>query len=272
MIVVGLTTIPERLDKGLTRRCVESMIDQSVRPDFIVVNVPEISAKGVKYDKDKAFDLSRLDPRVVVNWGVSDEGPITKLFGTLDFISSRSISQGKILLVDDDVKYARRLVQVLTEHPKRAVGFAGRKCITENGDVKDLYFYDERYKEEMEASFLETFAGVCYDISLFDVHDMRRWTKTLPPDCFFVDDIVIGAWLWKRKVKPTKVLTDEKLYNHDAQDTPQLSHTNLSSRNVIVARQLHAMGYFNDRPSSMKYITFILLMCVVVAMTLIYTR
>lgn len=273
MIIVGLTTIPERLEKGLIIKCIKSMLEQTVPVDYIVVNIPAVSRKGIKYNHDKAQVLSNLDKRVVVRWGIKDEGPITKLFGTLDFIQLEGIVDGKVVLVDDDVQYDRRLIQVLTSQNHPAVGFAGRKCFTENNKVKDLWFYDERYKDDINGlNFLETFASVCYDIRLFDVNAMRTWLKELPPDSFYVDDIVIGAWLWKNNGTPHKIRTDEKLYHHDAEDTPQLSQVNLANRNLKVFTDLYALGYFNNHRTDNSSLTNLALFALVIISILILLR
>jgi len=146
------------------------MLNQTVPIDYIVINIPEVSRKGVKYSFDRAQELGNLDKKVIVRWGINDEGPITKLFGTLDFIQLEGIVDGKVVLVDDDVEYDQRAIQLLVSQNLPAVGFAGRKCCIENDKVKDLWFYDEHYKFQIDSlSFLETFASVCYDINLFDV-------------------------------------------------------------------------------------------------------
>jgi hypothetical protein len=48
MFIVGLTTIPERLEKGVIKKCIKSMLNQTIQADYIVVNIPKISFKGVK--------------------------------------------------------------------------------------------------------------------------------------------------------------------------------------------------------------------------------
>jgi hypothetical protein len=256
MIVVGLTTIPERLEKGIIKKCLKSILNQTIPVDYIVVNIPEISCKGIKYSYDKAKELSKLDEKIIIRWGINDEGPITKLFGTLDFIKSKGIIDGKLVLVDDDVEYNKQIIKYLISQNNPAVGFAGRQSYIENNKVIDLQFHDEHHLFEIEnISFLETFASVCYDINLFDINKMRLWVKELPSDTFYVDDIVIGAWLWKNDVVLCLISVDKniKLYSHNAENTPELSNDNLINRNIKVFSELYFLGYFNNKTYINKY-------------------
>ena len=256
MIVVGLTTIPERLEKGIIKKCLKSILNQTIPVDYIVVNIPEISCKGIKYSYDKAKELSKLDEKIIIRWGINDEGPITKLFGTLDFIKSKGIIDGKLVLVDDDVEYNEQIIKYLISQNNPAVGFAGRQSYIENNKVIDLQFHDEHHLFEIEnISFLETFASVCYDINLFDINKMRLWVKELPSDTFYVDDIVIGAWLWKNDVVLCLISVDKniKLYSHNAENTPELSNDNLINRNIKVFSELYFLGYFNNKTYINKY-------------------
>jgi hypothetical protein len=81
---------------------------------------------------------------------------------------------------------------------------------------------------------------------------MRLWAKQLPPDTFYVDDIVIGAWLWKNNVTPCIISIGKnlKLYNHDAEGTTQLSNDNMMYRNIKVLSELYSLGYFKKKKHS----------------------
>ena len=254
MIIVGLTTIPERLEKGVIKKCIKSMLNQTIPADYIVVNIPEVSTKGVKYDYNAARELLKLDDKIILRWGINDEGPITKLFGTLDFIESKGIIDGKIVLVDDDVEYDKLAIEYLISKNYPAVGFAGRQSYIVNNKINELIYYDEHDILKIGSiDFFETYASVCYDINLFNINDMRVWAKQLPPDAFYVDDIVIGAWLWKNNIALyiIKVSNNLKLYNHDAENTPELSDDNIIYRNIKVFSELYSLGYFKKTDSNL---------------------
>jgi len=266
MIIVGLTTIPERLEKGIIKKSIKSILNQTIKVDYIVVNIPEVSCKGVKYNYHAAQELSKLDDKIIIRWGIIDEGPITKLFGTLDFIKSKGIINGKIILVDDDVEYHKLVIKYLISQKYPAVGFVGIKF-----KVNDIIYYDE--KEPGKIDFLETFASVCYDINLFDINDMRLWVKQLPPETFYVDDIVIGAWLWKNNVRPRiiKICNNLKLYHHDAENTEELSSDNLNYRNIKVLSKLYSLGYFkNVSISCYKYKYYKIIIILILFIILFY--
>jgi len=281
MIIVGLTTIPERLEKGVIKKCIKSMLNQTIPADYIVVNIPKVSAKGVAYDYHAAHELLKLDEKIIIRWGINDEGPITKLFGTLDFIESKGIIDGKIVLVDDDVEYDKLAIEYLISKKYPAVGFVGIKSSIDivNNKVDDIIYYDEHHNllETENIDFLETYASVCYDINLFNINDMRSWAKQLPPDTFYVDDIVIGAWLWKNNVTPCiiSISNNLKLYNHDAEGTPQLSSDNMNHRNIKVLSELHSLGYFKKKKHSDFYyrkIIYILVFFVILLLLFLFRK
>jgi hypothetical protein len=265
MIIVGLTTIPERLEKGIIIKSIKSILNQTIKVDYIVVNIPKVSCKGVKYNYHAAQELSKLHDKIIIRWGIIDEGPITKLFGTLDFIKSKGIINGKIILVDDDVKYHKLAIQYLISENYPAVGFAGRQFIFNNKN-NDLI-----YKEEEKIDFLETFASVCYDINLFNINEMRLWIKQLPSEIFYVDDIVIGAWLWKNNVRPRiiKIPKNLKLYHHDAENTEELSSDNLKYRNIKVFYELYSLGYYKKQNYYKIIIIFIIFIFLIIFIILL---
>jgi hypothetical protein len=283
MIIVGLTTIPERLEKGIIKKCIKSMLKQTIQADYIVVNIPKISFKGVKYNYHAAHELLKLDKKIIIRWGIKDEGPITKLFGTLDFIKSKGIINGKIILVDDDVEYNKLVIEYLISKNYPAVGFVGVKPSIDivNNKVNDIIYYDEHHNllESKYINFLETFASVCYDIKLFNINNMRSWAKQLPPDTFYVDDIVIGAWLWKNNVIPCIISIPNynlKLYNHDAENTPELSSNNMNYRNIKVLSELYSLGYFQKKKNSFSWYKInyckIIIIFVFIILLIIYFR
>ena len=264
MIIVGLTTIPERLEKGIIIKSIKSILNQTIKVDYIVVNIPKVSCKGVKYNYHAAQELSKLHDKIIVRWGIIDEGPITKLFGTLDFIKSKGIINGKIILVDDDVEYHKLAIKYLISEKYPAVGFVGIKFKFKENNI---IYYDE--KEPGKIDFLETFASVCYDINLFNINKMRLWVKQLPSETFYVDDIVIGAWLWKNNVRPRiiKICNNLKLFHHDAENTQELSSDNMMFRNIKILSKLYSLGYFKNvsischkYPNEYKYYEIIIIL------------
>ena len=106
MIIVSLTTIPSRLEKGLTTKSIQSILEQTSKPDLIILNIPEVSRKGDPYNKRMAEYVASLDESIKLHWVPEDYGPITKLMGTLEYIEENTIDRNsKIILIDDDCIY-----------------------------------------------------------------------------------------------------------------------------------------------------------------------
>src|SRR5579872_85062 len=179
MIIVSFTTIPERLSEHLPERCIESILNQSVKPDYIVLNVPEVSRKGKQYPYPKNLEQFAS---VVVQFGVKDLGPITKLVPTLDFIKDKKIESALIILVDDDCVYQPSMIENLANAKNKnphelVIGTSGRiKCknkLEPMGIISQpVYNRQFSYNYSTRSTYayvdiIETFAGVMYDYSLF---------------------------------------------------------------------------------------------------------
>jgi hypothetical protein len=253
-VVIGITTIPERLHKGLLQRSLQSLLSQDLADHIvgIVVNIPAVSIKGKPYDKNIAMELKKMDPnKIVVNYGVSDDGPITKLLPTLSIMDQRFGGKGEstddiwVCLADDDTVYSPNMLSNLLAQAQLsdvAVGFAGRHGF--------MSMFAHGVSNRTEAIFLETFAGVAYKRGVFGpVPAFTQWLTTLPENAIFVDDIVIGAWFSKQQKKmymlPLGQL-DGDMIKHDPSDTPELRSGNLMERNIKVQRALQQQGYFPE--------------------------
>lgn len=237
MIIASFTTIPERLDKGLPERCIQTLLRQTRKADLILINIPRVSRKGVAYDVEKATGLE--EQGVVVNWLDEDYGPVTKLFGTLDYIERKGLTGVQIILVDDDVKYDPRCFELLLAAGQKAAGFVSRDPVLEWGFVSGTEWHD---KGQGETAFLETYAGAVYDADLFlPFAGIRDWIHGLPPFCQRADDILIGAWMARKGVVPQRL--DGMASAHDAEGTAELRHDNVGGDNNNVAVLQHL---FND--------------------------
>jgi hypothetical protein len=100
---------------------------------------------------------------------------------------------------------------------------------------------------------------------------MRLWVKQLPPETFYVDDIVIGAWLWKNNVTPRiiKIPKNLKLYYHDAENTEELSSDNLNYRNIKVFNKLYSLGYYKKKNYYKIIIIFVIFIILIIFVILL---
>lgn len=105
-LTVGMTSLPSRV--ALLRPTIESLLSGDMRPDRIILALPEESIReGCGYTiPDWLSDL-----RVEVVRTAVDYGPGTKLLGTLPHISDA----GYLVLADDDVCYRPDFLKILTE-------------------------------------------------------------------------------------------------------------------------------------------------------------
>jgi len=250
MIIVSLTTIPERLEKGLPRKCIESILKQTVQPDIIVVNIPSVSRKNKPYSQTLANELSSLNPNpsllfgsiktiIKVQYGIKDLGPITKLIPTLNLISSMRQNMEihpLIILVDDDCIYDSQMIENLvkfkTDTDEMAIGQAGRKNIK---NVLEFFSPESNITDDVVyVDILEAYAGVLYDYQLFkdQEQDFNEYVMSLPSYVLNADDIIIASWVKKNGKKLCKI---GKRYPNvvlqDAKGTPELYKDNLFGGN-----------------------------------------
>lgn len=239
MIIASFTTIPDRLEAGLPERCIKSLLAQTRAADLILLNIPYVSSKGTPYDKQAADSL--VGPSVVVNWMMTDYGPITKLFGTLEYIERKGIKGARILLVDDDVTYAPWTFERLLDANLPAAGFISRDPVIAWGSVQDTV-WKNRGSSAAPAALLETYAGVVYNADLFlPFAPFKKWFLGLPAFCRKADDIVIAAWVQQKGVPLIRLPSGEDSANHDAKGTTELFRENLVGNNNTV------LQYFFDR-------------------------
>lgn len=190
-IIVTLTTSPKRLPH--LRPTLASLLNQSVPPDEIHLNVPPVFRRTGEPYVLPAW-LNHCDPRIVVH-RPDDIGPATKSVPTIERLSTES--HAIIVVVDDDVRYLHRtlevLVEAVTRDPSRAYGLSGYVFETD---------WSNRYdKRECNVEILEGWASWAVHRSAlgdglaayFDsVRDERA--------CFLHDDVVMSNWLALRAI------------------------------------------------------------------------
>ena len=103
MIYVSLTTTPGRL-KNLYKS-VESLLNQSRKPDKIFINIP------TKYKRFKEVidgkQVPKFDEKIVEITRCEDCGPGTKLLGSLSKLQNNSL----VILADDDNTYEDYMIE-----------------------------------------------------------------------------------------------------------------------------------------------------------------
>lgn len=258
MIIVSLTTIPSRLEKGLTTKSIQSILEQTSKPDLIILNIPEVSRKGDPYNKRMAEYVASLDESIKLHWVPEDYGPITKLMGTLEYIEENTIDRNsKIILIDDDCIYNKDMIAILLREQSQtntdAIGFASRDIILKDKEITTVYHHtSEKHTTpfHQSTSFLETFAGVVYNAALFfPLEQFKQWCKSLPFKITLNDDIVINAWIQSKGFTPIVIRINQDMTKHDAEGTEELRSLNLENGNIIDSiRYFIDQGYFKSTP------------------------
>ena len=123
MIVVTLTSWTKRIQ--YVKRVVESIMNNTVKPDRVYLNLSKTEFEGIDLPKD-LVDYFKSDSRLIINW-VS--GPNTKamkkLFPILPYLNDDDI----IIDADDDILFPENLIESrLFDFNKNG----RRYCITSN--------------------------------------------------------------------------------------------------------------------------------------------
>ncbi len=183
-VVVSLTTIPDRIAHiGPT---LLSLLDQTRRPDSIVLNLPSHARREDRRYAIPSF-LEALDVVERIDCG-EDRGPATKLLPTLE---READPDTRIIVVDDDQVYPRNLVETLVgwseRLPDAAVCSRGFR-IPAGFDIENRdTLYGTHLREPARIEIMQGSAGFLvrprfFDARVFDYADA-------PPEAFFVDDV-----------------------------------------------------------------------------------
>ncbi len=103
MIYVSLSAIPQRL-KNL-RKSVDSLLNQSKKPDKIFINIPFKYKRFNETVEEK--EIPKFDNNIVEVTRCEDCGPGTKLLGSIDKLKKNSL----IILADDDHVYENYMIE-----------------------------------------------------------------------------------------------------------------------------------------------------------------
>ena len=103
MIYVSISTIPQRLKN--IKESVESLINQTHRPDKIFINIPYKYKRFNKTISDSQIPV--FDKNIVEVTRCEDSGPGTKLLGSINKFTKDSL----VILADDDHIYENYMIE-----------------------------------------------------------------------------------------------------------------------------------------------------------------
>jgi len=195
-VVISLTTIPDRLDH--IRPALHSLLDQSRRPDRIVLNLPEVSRRQQQgYDVPgylkqlSCIEIHRCD---------RDWGPATKFMPTLQ---TETDPDTIIIVIDDDQIYPRNMVEDFVEHakklPKAALCSRGHAIPAGMVHTRRDTIYGTDITEPRPVEIIQGSAGFLVRPRFFseEIFDYESG----PPEAFFNDDIWLAGHFAGRRVE-----------------------------------------------------------------------
>jgi len=151
-VVVGLTTTPDRIEK--LAPTLQTLFAQTLRPDRIILSVPDVLARSGKKTGEIPPELAALEQagKITITRG-GDHGPATKFVGAL---LQEKDPETFLVWLDDDILYSPRLLEKLvTTCPEgSAVGVCGFHFVPPME-------YKIEQGHHAEAEILEGFGGVC---------------------------------------------------------------------------------------------------------------
>lgn len=194
-IIVTLSTIPSRID--LIDPTIMSLLDQTVLPKFIYINVPKFSRREqCEYIIPEKF-LNH--PIIRIIHSEKDWGPATK---SIPAIQKEKETNTPLLILDDDYIYHRRLIETYQKHEndyKESViclrGWNLPKNMIHGNAVK---MDGNKIKEFKQVNLIEGSCSYLVRPDFFkdDFFDY----DSAPDEAFFCDDIWISGHLNKNKV------------------------------------------------------------------------
>jgi hypothetical protein len=248
-VYMSLTTLPMRLIHSKTQKVIRSILNSTIQPEKIIINIPLRTLKNHTYPLHLLHKAPFTHPLIEIHYVEKDRGPILKLDGILDYLYQHQIETKAIILIDDDIIYPPHLLKILWKYhlqkPNHSIGFTGRKWNI-NQEQLILKSYIKKNIEKPDffpCDLLETFHMVLHPYKNFkNRYDEWKYflneTFEICPESIYTDDIVIGLWNKNHNVKqfivrglPIKIIT---------KDLPKLSDINLGLKgnNIYVYKKI----------------------------------
>lgn len=195
-IVVSLTTIPSRIAGILP--AVNSLLDQTVLPERIVLTLPERSRREqVGY---VVPDALREHPRVSIVSSERDWGPATKLIPTL--LGMADQPDVPVLAVDDDNVYPRTFIETFerfaAEMPDAALSMRGFRVPPSRRWRDCREFPGTSIGTPVGVDVVQGCGGILVRPRFFGP-GVSEYADA-PPEAFFVDDVWFSGHLARRRV------------------------------------------------------------------------
>lgn len=216
-IVATLSTLPERLQDGVTLKAIRRLLYEQTMPvDEVVLNIPRsILRLSARYQLPASLlKLAAFEPRLVVQRG-QDYGPATKLIPTLHRLARTGRTNStRVLLVDDDSFYSPDLVCSYARAAARgpnlaaaALGYRGTDVYLGHGcdgpKAQAGIKHGKPGMDDLHVHLITVVGSMFVRASAFgaDAWDYRRCPPAARAALYTNDDIWFSAVLARRKVR-----------------------------------------------------------------------
>lgn len=212
--VISFTTSPSRIKKINTM--IESIINQTLKPDLIILNIPEVFPRT----NERYVIPDFVENNVIINRIEKDLGPATKVIPTISYLKKNNYDEKNtyIIYLDDDIRYSEHMVSVynflftINKNP-RVLCCGGFHFANHNGK---LLLCGQR-KHDNLVSVAEGYASVCVPLSIFK-HDFEGYMHKYifnHKDCLLSDDVVLSNYFLLHKIEIRVVSIPGKCDIHD---------------------------------------------------------
>lgn len=209
-VVVTLTTLPDRLEKGAVIPCLKSLWNQTRVPDAVYLGLPPVAKRFNKPYPEPSDELLTLCTVVPIE---EDFGPVTKILGGL-YVESDPDTV--VITVDDDNIYhpvfIEKMLKAHLERPEAAIGsagvivgqFPGYFAYIRNGigGKYEAWWHGDVPENGQQMDILCGYAGILYSRKMFPAKSaLREDFLALPlnnSSVFMHDDVFISSYVNSR--------------------------------------------------------------------------
>ena len=204
-MIVSFTTTPSRISN--CSKVVDAIVDQTLRADLIILNVPLKSSKtGELYEVPEG--LKAPNEKLFINIVEDDLGPVTKLVPTIKYLRDSGYPKNtRIVYCDDDILYPRPMLESFSKTEEDSVWAASAFRLLDSG-VSGVRSHNS------VAAIAEGYGGVCVTLGMFGDDFFDYIDKLISPSdaLKYSDDLILSNYFAKRGI-PVKV--NAKSYSFD---------------------------------------------------------
>lgn len=172
--IISFTTIPTRLKN--IHFTIDSLLNQLVKPEKIILNVPKIYSLRFKTSIDIISVnelLKKYQNKIIINYVDEDYGPGTKLLGLLkNNIIDINVENLYIMLLDDDMLYPNGIIQSFNNHinKKKSINI-GSYNIRKINDIQVAYGSSVIFLKANKLNKFIDYYNIIKEYDLIKYHD-----------------------------------------------------------------------------------------------------